>query len=46
MDKSKGADSKSALLEEDKKLLIETYGCQMNLADSEVVASIMKQSGY
>ena len=46
MDKSKRADSKSALLEEDKKLLIETYGCQMNLADSEVVASIMKQSGY
>ena len=46
MDKSKGADSKSALLENEKKLLIETYGCQMNLADSEVVASIMKQSGY
>ncbi|NLZ73459.1 MAG: tRNA (N6-isopentenyl adenosine(37)-C2)-methylthiotransferase MiaB [Bacteroidales bacterium] len=46
MNKSKGADSKSALLEKEKKLMIETYGCQMNLADSEVVASIMKQSGY
>lgn len=29
-----------------KKLFIETYGCQMNLADSEVVASIMQMAGY
>jgi tRNA-2-methylthio-N6-dimethylallyladenosine synthase len=29
-----------------KKLYIETYGCQMNVADSEVVASIMGESGY
>lgn len=29
-----------------KKLFIETYGCQMNVADSEVVASIMGQAGY
>lgn len=29
-----------------KKLLIETYGCQMNVADSEVVASIMQMAGY
>ena len=29
-----------------KKLLIETYGCQMNIADSEVVASIMGMAGY
>lgn len=29
-----------------KKLFIETYGCQMNVADSEVVASIMGMSGY
>jgi len=29
-----------------KKLYIETYGCQMNVADSEVVASILKDSGY
>ena len=27
----------------EKKLFIETYGCQMNAADSEVVASIMKK---
>ena len=30
----------------DKKLFIETYGCQMNVADSEVVASVMGMSGY
>lgn len=29
-----------------KKLYIETYGCQMNVADSEVVASILKAEGY
>ena len=30
----------------DKKLFIETYGCQMNVADSEVVAAIMQSDGY
>lgn len=29
-----------------KRLFIETYGCQMNVADSEVVASVMKMAGY
>lgn len=29
-----------------KKLYIETYGCQMNVADSEVVAAVMKMAGY
>lgn len=29
-----------------KKLYIETYGCQMNVADSEVVAGVMKMAGY
>lgn len=29
-----------------KKLYIETYGCQMNVADSEVVASVMEMAGY
>lgn len=29
-----------------KKLYIETYGCQMNVADSEVIASVMKMAGY
>jgi tRNA-2-methylthio-N6-dimethylallyladenosine synthase len=37
-------DCKSAL--NDKKLFIETYGCQMNVADSEVVASIMEMDGF
>ncbi|WP_367914898.1 tRNA (N6-isopentenyl adenosine(37)-C2)-methylthiotransferase MiaB [Leadbetterella sp. DM7] len=29
-----------------KKLYIESYGCQMNFADSEVVASILRNNGY
>ena len=29
-----------------KKLYIETYGCQMNVADSEVIASVMQMAGY
>ncbi len=29
-----------------KKLYLESYGCQMNFSDSEVVASIMSQNGY
>lgn len=29
-----------------KKLYIESYGCAMNLADSEVIASILKENGY
>ena len=41
-----GADFKSATENESKKLFIETYGCQMNVADSEVIASIMQMAGY
>lgn len=33
-------------LENSKKLFIESYGCQMNFADSEVVASILANEGY
>ncbi len=29
-----------------KKLFIESYGCQMNLNDSEIVASILSKEGY
>ena len=29
-----------------RRLYIETYGCQMNVADSEVVASVMQMAGY
>ena len=29
-----------------RKLFIETYGCQMNVGDSEIVVSIMQQHGY
>ena len=33
-------------MEDSKKLFIETYGCQMNVADSEVIGSILKVAGY
>ena len=33
-------------IESHKKLFIETYGCQMNTSDSEVVAKIMKEKSY
>ena len=46
MENKKEADLKSATAEHEKKLFIETYGCQMNVADSEVVASVMQQAGY
>ena len=39
------ADFKSATAD-NRKLFIETYGCQMNVADSEVIASIMQMAGY
>ena len=29
-----------------KKLFIESYGCQMNFSDSEIVASILANEGY
>ncbi|MBU2472350.1 MAG: tRNA (N6-isopentenyl adenosine(37)-C2)-methylthiotransferase MiaB, partial [Bacteroidetes bacterium] len=31
---------------QDKKLYIETYGCQMNVADSEIVMTLMTKDGY
>lgn len=33
-------------MEQNRTLYIETYGCQMNVADSEVVASVMATVGY
>lgn len=45
MNNDKGLDFKSTTKDE-KKLFIETYGCQMNVADSEVVASVMQMDGY
>ncbi len=46
MTTGQGADSKSAERLGAKALHIETYGCQMNVADSEVVASIMQMDGF
>ena len=46
MKKNSEADFKSATGEQAKKLFIETYGCQMNVADSEVVATVMQMAGY
>lgn len=36
----------NAALTPSKKLYIESYGCQMNFADSEIVASILAETGY
>lgn len=44
MNNDKGLDFKSTT--DEKKLFIETYGCQMNVADTEVVASVMQMDGY
>ncbi|MGL5786070.1 MAG: tRNA (N6-isopentenyl adenosine(37)-C2)-methylthiotransferase MiaB [Bacteroidales bacterium] len=41
-----GTDFKSETVIPSKKLFVETYGCQMNVADSEVVVSIMEMDGY
>lgn len=46
MEKVKEVDFKSATTDGNKKLFIETYGCQMNVADSEVIASVMQMAGY
>ena len=49
IDRMKNIDSAESPLATggaEKKLFIETYGCQMNVADSEVVASIMQMAGY
>ena len=46
MTRNETADSKSASSLSEKRVYIETYGCQMNVADSEVVASIMQMDGY
>ncbi len=43
---SEMTDNISNISSPDKQLFIETYGCQMNVADSEVVASIMGMAGY
>ena len=40
---SAGTDSSA---DNSKKIYIETYGCQMNSADSEVVAAVMQTAGY
>lgn len=38
--------NKQLVMSEEKRLFVETYGCQMNVADTEVVASIMQMDGY
>lgn len=34
------------LIGEGRKLFIETYGCQMNVGDTEIIISILQQHGY
>ena len=43
---AKSLKSMRPLTGEGRKLYIETYGCQMNVNDSEVVLSIMQDAGY
>ncbi|MCL1933446.1 MAG: tRNA (N6-isopentenyl adenosine(37)-C2)-methylthiotransferase MiaB [Candidatus Azobacteroides sp.] len=46
MEKDTKIGTKSKSNNQLKKFYIETYGCQMNVADSEVVASIMQMDGF
>ena len=46
MEKVIETDSKSTRNNQIKRIYIETYGCQMNVSDSEVVASIMQMDGF
>ena len=43
---NKKIKTKKDLKTSTKKFYIESYGCQMNFADSEVVASIISKEGY
>ncbi|EOZ95502.1 tRNA-i(6)A37 methylthiotransferase [Indibacter alkaliphilus LW1] len=48
-DQAQACDFKTTVEEDtgkSKKLYIESYGCQMNFSDSEIVASIMKDNGF
>ena len=38
--------TETSFVSDSKKLYVESYGCQMNFSDSEVVASIMNANGY
>ena len=42
----KSTDNNAAEAKNGRRLLIETYGCQMNVADSEVVAAVAEMAGY
>ncbi|MDR2057718.1 MAG: tRNA (N6-isopentenyl adenosine(37)-C2)-methylthiotransferase MiaB [Dysgonamonadaceae bacterium] len=44
--KEEESEFKSLINNNLKKIFIETYGCQMNMADSEIVASIMEMDEY
>ncbi|PRY87019.1 tRNA (N6-isopentenyl adenosine(37)-C2)-methylthiotransferase MiaB [Mongoliibacter ruber] len=48
-DEAQACDFKTTVEEntgKSKKIYIESYGCQMNFSDSEIVASIMKENGF
>ena len=46
MIRNKKKGSKTESINQLKRFYIETYGCQMNVADSEVVASILQMAGF
>ena len=41
-----GVDLKSATQSDERKLFIETYGCQMNERDSESAAAMLVSAGH
>lgn len=51
LDSSAASEEPTRLLQEvdtgrSRKLYIESYGCQMNFSDSEIVASILQKEGF
>jgi tRNA-2-methylthio-N6-dimethylallyladenosine synthase len=45
-EKGRRGERETGTIMQNKKVYIETYGCQMNVADSEVVVSILRGAGY